>query len=310
VPNNPHDALFRFTFGQPENAAALLRSCLPSAIARRVDWDALTLTQSSFVDASAEWRHSDLVFTTRIDGCEAFIYVLLEHQSSADPRMALRVLGYIVRLWDAFMRENPSQQLLPAVLPVVIYHGDSSWNAPTRLLDLVDLADDAKAAFAGYLPDLRFVLDDLTAAGAQRVRKRPMPAAAMLTALSLLGFPRREALGILRQLAELFAALPQNRAGTDACRLLMILLSSGVGGRTATLKPAFARMALRREHAAAAWPARPRHGSQHLGPYTPPRRAADLPHRTAPPLSAAKRCHWHLPPPATHPRRTQLVARC
>jgi hypothetical protein len=77
---------------------------------------------------------------------------------------------------------------------------------------------------AYHLPDLGFVLDDLTAAGAQRVRKRPMPAAAMLTALSLLGFPRREAIGILRQLAELFAALPQNRAGTETLTAVVCYL--------------------------------------------------------------------------------------
>lgn len=94
VASSPHEALFRFTFGLSEKASALLRSSLPSTLAERVDWDSLELTQSSFVDASAEWRHSDLVFTARVGPGSAFIYVLLEHQSSADP-----LLGYIARLW-------------------------------------------------------------------------------------------------------------------------------------------------------------------------------------------------------------------
>lgn len=215
MPSNPHDALFRFTFGQTENAAGLLQSCLPHDIATRIDWASLALTNASHVDASAAWRHSDLVFTARIDGRDAFVFVLMEHQSSADPLMPMRMLGYVVRVWEAYLRDRPDVQQLPAVLPVVVYHGATSWNAPTRLLDLIDLDAGGKAAFASYLPDLRFVLDDLAAQGEEQIRRRPLPVGAMLTALSLLGFPRREALGILQRLAQLFAALPRTHQGTE-----------------------------------------------------------------------------------------------
>jgi hypothetical protein len=35
-------------------------------------------------------------------GGEALVYVLLEHQSTFDPRMPLRLLQYLVRVWEAW----------------------------------------------------------------------------------------------------------------------------------------------------------------------------------------------------------------
>jgi predicted transposase/invertase (TIGR01784 family) len=98
VPPNPHDALFRFTFSQPEHAAALLKSNLPAAIAEQIEWSTLALEPGSFVDEQLAWRHSDLLFTVNLEGRETFIYLLIEHQSSPDPQMAWRVLRYVARL--------------------------------------------------------------------------------------------------------------------------------------------------------------------------------------------------------------------
>jgi predicted transposase YdaD len=36
------------------------------------------------------------------------VYVLLEHQSSPDGLMAFRMLRYVVRIWDEFLRIVPS----------------------------------------------------------------------------------------------------------------------------------------------------------------------------------------------------------
>lgn len=210
---NPHDALFRFTFAERDNAAALIRSNLPESIAQRIDWKSLQLQDGSHVDAASEALHSDLIFSAKFDGRKGFIYVLLEHQSSSDTFMALRMQRYVLRLWEAFLREHRRAKLLPAVIPLVVYHGDTPWRAPTSLLDLIDLDPAAKAALAPHLPELHFLLDDLTARGERAIRQRRMPVAAMLTALSLLGFPKRDALAMLSKLVDLLRALPADRAG-------------------------------------------------------------------------------------------------
>lgn len=50
---------------------------------------------------------------------------------------------------------------MPAVLPVVLYQGSQPWTAPTSLLELTDLSDDARRALGPYLLSLRYVLDEL-----------------------------------------------------------------------------------------------------------------------------------------------------
>jgi predicted transposase/invertase (TIGR01784 family) len=136
VTSSPHDALFRFMFSRPEHAAPLIRSRLPPELARSVDWSSLELQPGSFVDRELEWRHTDLLFGAKLDGRDALVYVLVEHQSTPDPLMPLRVLRYIVRIWDECLRHDTAAARLPAVLPIVVYHGRAAWTAPLRLRDL------------------------------------------------------------------------------------------------------------------------------------------------------------------------------
>jgi predicted transposase/invertase (TIGR01784 family) len=86
--------VFRRIFGAPENMASQLRAVLPPGLAGRLDLGRLTRVPGSFVDEALRWRHSDLLFAAPLDGRDAFVYVLVEHQSSADPLMAFRMLRY------------------------------------------------------------------------------------------------------------------------------------------------------------------------------------------------------------------------
>src|SRR5690606_8930501 len=94
---SPHDALFKYVFSQPEHAASELRAVFPPALAARLDWASLTLQPSSFVDERLKGRQADLLFSVECDGQPAYVYVLLEHQSTSDPIMAFRMLRYVMR---------------------------------------------------------------------------------------------------------------------------------------------------------------------------------------------------------------------
>ena len=52
-------------------------------------------------------RLTQPLFTAPLAGRDAFVYVLVEHQSSDDPLMAFRVLRYVTRIWDQYEREHP-----------------------------------------------------------------------------------------------------------------------------------------------------------------------------------------------------------
>ena len=83
----------------PADATALLCELLPSAICEAIAWDTLERETGSFVDAALADRHSDLLFSARLrSGEPALLYLLLEHQSTSDPAMPLRMLLYQIRI--------------------------------------------------------------------------------------------------------------------------------------------------------------------------------------------------------------------
>ena len=62
----PHDALFRLVFGDPDNTASELRSVLPPRLAARIDLANLRPQPGTFVDPELRHRHTDLLFRTRV----------------------------------------------------------------------------------------------------------------------------------------------------------------------------------------------------------------------------------------------------
>jgi Uncharacterized conserved protein len=182
---NPHDAVFRLVLGEPANAASQLRAVLPHGLASRLDFRRLTQVSGSFVDATLRWRHSDLLFTVPIDGREAFIYVLIEHQSSEDPLMPFRMLRYVLRIWDRYLADHPEASRLPVVIPLVVHHNRRPWTSSSQLEDLLDLDADTITAVRPYLPRFGFILDDLARLDGPALRARPVTPPVRITLLLL-----------------------------------------------------------------------------------------------------------------------------
>jgi predicted transposase YdaD len=177
--------VFRQIFGVPENAASQLRAVLPPGLAGRLDLGRLARVPGSFVDEALKWRHSDLLFTAPLDGRDAFVYVLVEHQSSADPLMAYRMLRYVTRIWDQYLRDHPRARELSAVIPLVVHHGRTRWTIPAQLTDLIDLDPAAKEAMQPYLPRFEFLLDDLGGVDARQLMDRELTPPALVALLLL-----------------------------------------------------------------------------------------------------------------------------
>jgi hypothetical protein len=177
----PHDALFRFVFGKPVHAASELRAVLPAALLNRLDLTSLRPVNGSFVDEELTNRHCDVLMRTRLDGREAFVYVLIEHQSSPDRMMPLRMLRYLMRIWDRYLEENPKAKQLPMIVPLVVYQGSRRWTYPVELSELLDVDPETAGLAGGFLPRFRFVLDDLTQLDRTALRARPITTPVRLT---------------------------------------------------------------------------------------------------------------------------------
>ncbi len=108
--HQPHDHLFRLVFADPEETAAFLRARLPDSYQRGILWSSLSRAPGSFVDQELRGSVTDLLFEVRSAAAapRQWLYLLFEHQSQPDRWMALRLLRYCCRIWEADRRDTPT----------------------------------------------------------------------------------------------------------------------------------------------------------------------------------------------------------
>ncbi|HEX5750112.1 MAG TPA: Rpn family recombination-promoting nuclease/putative transposase [Archangium sp.] len=223
--SGPHDLFARYTFGHPERAAAELRAVLPAHVVSEVDWTSLRREPVSVVDPELRETESDLLFTARLrTGQPLLLYVLLEHQSSVDSWMALRMLRYVVRQVERWRQEHPESTRLPVIIPLVMYHGaDGVWTAPRRVEDLFELpgGEEARERWRALVPRFEYLLDDLTAEREVVLRARAGPPLARLAWL-VLRYGRTGELA--RRLPEWMTLFAQVYAGAEGAEHLVVVI--------------------------------------------------------------------------------------
>ncbi|NMO16769.1 transposase [Pyxidicoccus fallax] len=221
--SGPHDLFVRYTFGNPERAAAELRAVLPAHVVSEVDWASLRVESGSVVDPELRETESDLLFTARLrTGHPLLLYVLLEHQSSVDRWMALRMLRYVVRLLERWRQQHPDSPGLPLIVPLVMYHAsEGAWTAPRRVEELFELPEETREQWQALAPRFEYLLDDLTAEREEALRARPGPPLVRL-AWRVLRYGRSGELVL--KLPEWAALFAQVQAGAEGAEHLSVVI--------------------------------------------------------------------------------------
>ncbi|MCI5194528.1 MAG: Rpn family recombination-promoting nuclease/putative transposase [Candidatus Electrothrix sp. AU1_5] len=164
---NPHDSFFRETFCRKEVAAGFLREYLPQAILRKIDLESLTAVKDSFVEKELRQHFSDLLYTVRHQEDRLYLYLLFEHKSYPDPWVGLQLLRYLVRIWEQHRKQHPKEGKLPAVVPLVLYHGRQKWCISDQFSSLI--AQD-NTELLQFIPDFRWQVYDLTVFSDKEIR--------------------------------------------------------------------------------------------------------------------------------------------
>ena len=171
--HQPHDKLFRATFSDPRNAAAFLRHHLGGPPPALFDWNSLSLLLGSFIDSRMKGSEADLLFSARIGGSDALFYILWEHQRSEAPLMGLRLLSYMVRVWQKQASEGgPSTKLAP-ILPLVLAQDSDQWKTSTRFHELFTFPQGGWKAVRDCTPDFAFRLLELVDLPYEDIRGTP-----------------------------------------------------------------------------------------------------------------------------------------
>ncbi len=154
----PHDRFFRTLLGRPGVAGALLRERLPAALAARLADDPPEPVDGTFIDPEQREHRTDGLFRARLrDGGELLLYLLVEHKSRRDPRIGLQLLRYLTRILERAEAESGGRGPLPAVVPLVVYHGAEPWDGPGRFAAMVAADDGVRP----HLLDFPYTIVDL-----------------------------------------------------------------------------------------------------------------------------------------------------
>ncbi|MEM6406772.1 MAG: Rpn family recombination-promoting nuclease/putative transposase, partial [Pseudomonadota bacterium] len=124
---SPHDTCFQTLMQQPENALSFFQHYLDPQWQQRVDLSTLTLDSGSSITTEFKKLHSDILYRVALhdptqQGQTAYLYTIVEHQSTPDKTMALRLWRYKANLLMRHVHED----LLPPIHTMVFYHGHRS----------------------------------------------------------------------------------------------------------------------------------------------------------------------------------------
>jgi predicted transposase/invertase (TIGR01784 family) len=132
-----HDRFFRMMMSEKRVSKEFFEAHLPPALLEVTDLNSLELVSPSHIDELRNESIADMLFKTKIDGHDAYLNLMVDHQSSPDELMPFRTLRGQITGIDTHMRETGSNRI-PLVVPVVVYHGKAPWKYSTDVRDLVD----------------------------------------------------------------------------------------------------------------------------------------------------------------------------
>jgi hypothetical protein len=213
---SPHDVFFRAIFSRPEEAAGLVRFMLPEPLGNALDPSSIRVLSPTHIDSSLRASQSDLVVAARLAGREVRFVAILEHRSTVESRMALRLWRYSGEAWA---REGGRRGPLPDVIPLVVYAGRRPWTAPRDLAELLAPTDDP--ALTALRPRFAYLLEDLTQRPPETLRVSVLGALGALALATLRAAQRGGIRGTVHELAPLVAGLAQVRDGPST--LLVVI---------------------------------------------------------------------------------------
>ncbi len=125
-------------------AKDLLKAHLAPEIAQEIDWSSLQITNKSYIDEQLSQFHSDMVYSCRLNGHEACLYTLIEHQTAPGPLLPLRLLEYNVKMSREYI--NQGNKKLPLVINLVPYSGKKTpYPYSLDVYDCFEAPDRARA---------------------------------------------------------------------------------------------------------------------------------------------------------------------
>ena len=125
--NDSHDKLFKTTFSFKKPAIDFLKARLDERILKELLLNTLKLEKTSFMDENLKEFHSDVVYRVDTKDGTGYCCLLLEHQSTPDKKMVIRLIEYMARIWRHHAATHKDNKL-PIIWPIVLYTGKRKYH--------------------------------------------------------------------------------------------------------------------------------------------------------------------------------------
>lgn len=145
-----HDPFARKFLTDIEVAKDFLTIHLASEVLAKCDLNTLNIESTSYIEDDLKLHNSDVVYRVALKSGKgyAYIYTLVEHQSTPDKLMPLRIIRYQIAIIQNHIEKYGEKLPLPMVVPLVFYNGvKSPYPYSSNIIDLFDnneLLDSAK----------------------------------------------------------------------------------------------------------------------------------------------------------------------
>jgi len=147
-----HDKGYKRLFSNKLIFQQLITTFVTEDWVKDCDFEQCQKIDKSFISEHYKETESDIIYQVKFKNKNAYIYLLLEFQSSVLWYMALRMLNYVSNFYMDYIEAHKSARKLPPLFPLVLYNGDDKWTAATDFRDLLEKPDLLKH----YAPQLHY----------------------------------------------------------------------------------------------------------------------------------------------------------
>jgi len=153
-----HDYGYKYLFSHAGFVRQLMENFVPLAFVKDLDFNRMEKINASFIRKNFKNKESDVIWKVHYQNKEIYLYILLEFQSTVDHWMALRMLSYIIDLYEDLIKKSDLKKhkrtlKLPIVFPIMIYNGKNVWNAKTEIRDLIEIS---QKDMVKYIPSFEY----------------------------------------------------------------------------------------------------------------------------------------------------------
>ncbi len=166
-----YDKTLKELFSRPEIVRDFLKGFVDSNFINDIDFTRIEKKNTSYIAKTFKNKYTDLALKLNMTGGKcAYLYLVIEFQSTVDKLMPLRILSYMLSMYNDLIKQkeisidNP----LPPVFPVVLYTGTQTYNAHTKLEDLI--AKPYKR-LQRYVPDFEHYLVTLQSKPGEELKR-------------------------------------------------------------------------------------------------------------------------------------------